>query len=166
MLSGGAGERGPQAKQPAGRDRELGAIEGVEVELLDALGNQAPRLLGGDARGDQSLLLGMVVQAFEQIGEPVRHAGAAAFAEAPDLDEVVHGKNADRERRRDPGRDHAIAQAQHRIGIEAVLRDRAVGAGIDLAPEVVEVGLGARGLGMRLRVSRDADLEIGGPANP
>src|SRR5688500_4967778 len=47
--SGGAGQSRAHAQQPARRDRKLGAVKCVEMQLLDALDDQAPRLLGGDA---------------------------------------------------------------------------------------------------------------------
>ena len=42
----------------------------------------------------------------------------------------------------DAGRGGTVAEAQEIVGIEEELGDAAVGAGIDLALEIVEVGLG------------------------
>ena len=58
-----------------------------------------------------------------------------------------------------PARPRAVAEAQIRLGVEEELRDGAARAGIDLALEIVEIGRGARRLGMGFGIGRDADLE-------
>ena len=60
----------------------------------------------------------------------------------------------------------ALDEAQIDVGVEEELRDRAGGAGIDLALQIVEIGRGARRLGMGLGIGGDADLEIGDAPQP
>ena len=60
----------------------------------------------------------------------------------------------------DAGCRGAVAEAQEVVGFEEELGDAAVGAGIDLALEVVEVGLGVGRIGMLFGIARDADLEV------
>ena len=57
--------------------RQLGAVERVEVELLDPGGAQQPAFLGGDGGREQPAQLGIGVRSLEEAGQPVRHRGAA-----------------------------------------------------------------------------------------
>ena len=59
-----------------------------------------------------------------------------------------------------PARARALEEAQVVRVVEAELRDDAVGAGIDLGLEVVEVGGKRRAFGMLLGIAGDGDLEV------
>ena len=55
----------------------------------------------------------------------------------------------------------AVEEAQIDIRIEEVLRDRAGRASVQLALEVVQIVGGAECTGMRLRIGRNRDFEVG-----
>ena len=59
----------------------------------------------------------------------------------------------------DAGRRGVVAEAQEVVGLEEELSDAPIGAGIDLALQVLEVGLGVGRIWMLLGIARDADLE-------
>ena len=52
-----------------------------------------------------------------------------------------------------------VDEAEIRVGVVEVLRDRAVGAGIDLGLEVAQVGERVVGLRMHFRIAADFDVE-------
>src|SRR4029450_12208361 len=54
----------------------------------------------------------------------------------------------------------AVAESQETVRVEEELRDRALRAGVELRPEVVELEIGARRLGMHFRIGRDGNLEV------
>ncbi len=60
---------------------QIGAIECVKVEILDAAGVQHPALFGGDAGGNQFSGFRVIIQALEQVCQPVRYIGAAQGGE-------------------------------------------------------------------------------------
>ena len=66
----------------------------------------------------------------------------------------------------DPGGDQPIAEAQDPVGVEAVLGHQPAGTRLDLAAQVLEIGLGALGLGVDLGVAAGADLEVGHGLEP
>ena len=67
--------------------------------------------------------------------------------------EVRHRHDARHDRHVDAGRRRVVAEAQEIVGLEEELGDAAVGAGIDLALQVLEVGLG---VGRSRDASRDS----------
>src|SRR3546814_3179578 len=76
------------AEAPADRISQVRAIEGIEMEAVDALGAQPLALFDGDRAGDELACAGVGVEAVEQLGHPAGHAGAAAGAELAELGEV------------------------------------------------------------------------------
>jgi hypothetical protein len=56
--------------------RQLGAVDRVEVELIDPGGAQQPALLGGDGGREQPAQLGIGVRSLEEAGQSVRHRGS------------------------------------------------------------------------------------------
>src|ERR1700754_855652 len=92
------------AEQMADREHEIGAVHGVEVEGVDAVLGELLHLAGRDGCGDQLAGLGVVIEAFEFRGEPVRHGGAGAGNEIARLLEVVHGHDARHDRDVDAAR--------------------------------------------------------------
>src|SRR3954468_19820574 len=85
---------GAEAEQIADRISELGAVQGVEMELADAAGIKLAAKLGRDGGGDELARGGKVVEAFEQAIHPGRDGRAAARREAPRLGDVRDGKDA------------------------------------------------------------------------
>ena len=56
---------------------EVGAVQRVEMELVDAFGLQAAAQVARDGGGDHAACLDVVVEAVEHVGQPGRHLGAA-----------------------------------------------------------------------------------------
>ena len=69
------------------------------------------------------------------------------------------GRMPGNDRRVDPCRRRRVAKAQEAVGREEELRDRAGRPGIELALQIVEVGLRAIGVGMRFGIGGDRDFE-------
>ena len=59
----------------------------------------------------------------------------------------------------DPGRGGLVAEAEEAVGREEELGDRAVGAGVDLALEIVEIGGRVGRIGMAFGIGGDRNLE-------
>ena len=55
----------------------------------------------------------------------------------------------------------AIAKSPEVFVVVEQLRDDSIGAGIDLAPQVLEIGLGAGRFAVRFRIARHGDAEAG-----
>src|SRR6185295_3928379 len=73
---------GAYTEQMADREHEVGAVHGVEMEGVDAVLGELADLVRHHGRRHQLAGFGVVVEAFELLGEPVRHAGAGAGHEA------------------------------------------------------------------------------------
>src|SRR4051812_19524076 len=76
------------SKQMAGRKGEIGAIERVEMKLVDTLALQAAAEVTGHGGGDHATSLDVVVEAVEHLGQPRRHLGAAETCHPGDALEV------------------------------------------------------------------------------
>ena len=139
---------------------KLGAIERVEVELANPAGIKLAAQFAGDRRGDQLARRGQIVEPFEQAVHPVGDGGAA------------HGRRTCASGRRStpagcpgtisistPARRDAVAEAEEIVGREEELADRAVGAGVDLGDEIVEVAVGTIAVGMDFGIGRDRNFE-------
>jgi hypothetical protein len=98
--------------------RQLGAVERVEVEFLHPSGAQQPALLGGDSGREQSAQLGIGVRPVEEAGQPVRHLGATDAREAFQLGVVGDGQNAGDDRHRNPGAARTVHKPQIRVHLE------------------------------------------------
>src|SRR3954462_8799394 len=85
---------GTKAEQMADRISELGAVQGVEMELADAAGIKLAAKLGSDGGGDELARGGEIVEPFEQAVHPGRDGRAAARREAPGLGDVGDGEDA------------------------------------------------------------------------
>ena len=59
----------------------------------------------------------------------------------------------------DAGRRGLVAEAEEAFRREEELRDRAVGARVDLALEILEVELARRGIGVDFGIGGDRDVE-------
>src|SRR6266404_6113892 len=128
---------------------------------MDAVGVQAAALFGGDRGGDQAPRVGIVVEAVEMAGHPIRDRGAAGGGHLLQLGEIGDREDAWHDRYPDAGGVRAIAEAQEKIDIEEELSDRAAGARVELALQVVEVVLGTLRFRVNLGIGGDTDLEIG-----
>src|SRR6476646_1801977 len=69
---------GPDAEQMADREHEVGAVHGVEVKGIDAMLGKFLYLASHDGGCHQLASLGVVVEAFEFLRQPLRHGGAGA----------------------------------------------------------------------------------------
>src|SRR5690242_12217227 len=148
------------SQQVAQRERQVRAVQRIEMELVDALGIQAAAEIPRDRCGDHAASLDVVVEAVEHVGQPTRHLGAAQAGHLLDALEVRDRHDARHDRHVDAGLRRGLAEAQEVVALEEELGDAAVGAGIDLALQVLEVGIDARRIGMLLGIARDADLEV------
>src|SRR5712675_2118507 len=120
---------GADAEQVADGEHEVGAVHGVEVEGVDAVLGEFLHLARGDGGGHQLPRFGVVVEALELVGEPVRHGCAGAGDEIAGLLEIVHRHDARHDRNRDAAGADSIEIAQVEVVIEEHLRNRARGTG-------------------------------------
>ena len=82
-----------------------------------------------------------IVEAFEQVVEPFGNGGAAACCEPARRGDVRNRQDAGHDLDVDTGGRRVVAEAEKAIGGKEKLRNRAVGAGVDLALEVLEIEL-------------------------
>ena len=127
---------------------------------------QRPTLLASDGRRDQHASLRIIVQTLEQISHPRRNRGATTRREANHLGKIGHRQNAGHDRHGNAGFSRPVHKTKEVIDIEKELGDGAAGAGADLSLEVVDVSLRTTRFRVSLRVSGNADLEIGDPFQP
>src|SRR5436305_8087754 len=113
---------GANAEQMADREHQIGAVHGVEVEGVDAALGELLHLAGGNGRRHQLAGLGIVVEAFELLREPVRHGGAGAGDEGSRLLEIVHRHDAGHDRDVDASGADALEIAEVEVVIEKHLR--------------------------------------------
>src|SRR5262249_41192114 len=111
----------PQAEQVTHRVDQVGAVHGVEVEIGDAAVDEIEHLLGSDRGGDELAGGGILVEAFETLGQPVRHRGAAARGERLGLLEVLHRQDARHDRNVNATCAHAIEVADVEVVLEEEL---------------------------------------------
>src|SRR5262245_54520818 len=91
---------------------EVGAVQGVEVELANALVYEIHHLLGSDCGRNQMGGRRIVVESVEPTFEPGWHGGTAAGGKAKDLLEIVDRHDAGNDRRPDATRPRRIEKAQ------------------------------------------------------
>src|SRR6185436_11538796 len=80
---------GTDAQQMADREHEVRAVHGVEMKGVDAVLGELLHLAGRDRRGDELARLGVIIEAFELVRQPVRHGRARAGHEVSRLLEIV-----------------------------------------------------------------------------
>src|SRR5476649_778009 len=148
------------SQQVTDREREVRAVQRIEVKLLDAFVAQAAAEIARDGGGDHTPCLDVLFQSLEHLGQPRRHLGTAQARHLGDALEVRDRNDAGHDRHRDAALGGMVAEAQEIVGIEEELRDAAVGAGIDLALEIIEIALDALRVRMLLGVARDADQKV------
>ncbi len=102
---------------------------------------------------------GTIVQPVEQPRHPGGHVGAAHRRHLLDRGKAHHRHDPRHDFGIDPGRRRRIAEPQERIGFEKELGDRAIGPGVDLALQIVQIVLGIGRIGMTFGIGRDRNLE-------
>src|SRR6185312_1892676 len=112
-----------------------------EVKVTHAVSLQSLDLLDGDTGSNQTPCVRVVIEAVESFRQPARDAGAAAARHAQHLRKARDRQDARHDRRPYSGSGTRVAEADERLDVIKELRDRARGAGIQLALEVVEVEL-------------------------
>ena len=150
----------PQAERVADGVGELGAIERVEMKLADAVRARAP----APARSRRSRRSGGASR--HRPPGPRSARAATAGMPAPQRSAKRH-TCAKRVMGRMPGTIGALMPAaaqrsrkrRKTCGVIEELRDRAGRAGVDLALEVVEIGLRRAGLRVHLRIGGDRDVK-------
>ncbi|MNT78886.1 hypothetical protein D3C72_2181690 [compost metagenome] len=107
--------------------------------------------------------LGLFVQPLEPLGQPGRNGGAAAGGEVRDLLEAVDRLDARHDRRDDAGGAGAFDIAQIIAIREEHLGDGPIGAGVDLALEIVDLGLPVRALRVLFGIGGHRNVEVADP---
>ena len=145
----------------ADRIDEIGAVHRVEMKIPDAVIDEIENLFGGDRRGDELSRLRIVIEPFETIGEPLRHARAGSLGEIRRLLEILHRHDAWRDRNIESARPHFVEKAQIDFVFEEKLGDRPVRSGIDLGFQNIDIGVGRDTFGVAFRIGGHRDFEIG-----
>ena len=145
---------------------EVGAVQGVEVELVDPALFQTAALVGHHRRSHQLACFRVVIEALEKIGQPVGYLGAAKAGKFPDLCEIRDRQEARDDRHGDPGRAGPVQKPEIVVNIEEKLGDGAAGPTIDFALEIVEIGLGAGRRGVGFGIGGNGNLEIAHRTQP
>ena len=73
---------------------------------------------------------------------------------------IGNRQNARDHRHRYAGGQDPVHEPEVNVGVEKILSDDGVRAGIDFAFKIVQIGLGVGRIGMNFRVGGDADFEI------
>ncbi len=142
--------------------RQLGAVQRVEVKLIDTVLAKPLHLLDRHMSGDHAAGLGIFIETLEASAQPVRNGRAAALGKSQHLRKSGDRQNPRNDARGNTGGCAAIAIAQEHLRIEKELRDGAGGARIDLALEVGQVGLDAARFRMAFRIRSHRNLELTG----
>ncbi len=147
------------AQQVADRIGQLGAVERVEMEVAHAARIERAAQFGGDRGGDQLARRG---------GRPALRTGppSSAGISAPQASAnlrvcatLVTGRMPGRIGASMPCAAATVAEPEEGFGREEELRDRAGGAGVQLALQIVEVGLRVRRIGMGFGIGGDRNVE-------
>src|SRR3954447_11661457 len=117
--------RGANAEQMANRDNQVGAVERVEMEFMDAIGMQPPALLSGERGRDETARLRVIVESLEMRPHPGRDRGSTSHSHTFQLRKIRDRKNPRHNRHPDPGGAGAVAEAQEHVNIEKELGNRA-----------------------------------------
>ncbi len=152
---------GPQPQQMADRVDKIGAVHRVKMKIGDALIDEVEHLLRGDGGGDQLARRRIVVETVEAVGEPVRHRRAGARREILGLLEILHRQDAGHDRNVDAAGAYAIEITEIKAVLEKELGDRAVGAGVDLGLEHIDVGRDRGAVRMFFRIGGDRYFDVG-----
>ena len=115
----------------------------------------------GDDLGTECRDAGAIVTIrLKLLANPARNLGAAGIREAGQLAVVGNRHDARHDRNVHAGLAYALDEMEITVGVEEVLRDRAVGAGPGLAHEIVQVDVIMPRLGVRFRIRGHLDMEV------
>ena len=95
----------------------------------------------GNARGNQAPGFRIIIETVETVFEPFGNGGATPGCKAQHLWKARDGQDSRHYGRVDPRSLATITEAQEQLNIVEELRDRAGGARVDLAFEIVEIEL-------------------------
>jgi len=147
------------AETSADFSRQRRLVHRIEMQARRAALEQALTQFGDDIETESANRIGVVAEALEFFAHPARDIGAAGIGEAGQLGEADDGHDAGNDRHLGAGLSGGIDKVEIGVGVVEILRDRRVGAGLDLAYEGVEVVLRAAGLGVPFRVGCYFDAE-------
>src|SRR5690625_3464054 len=137
---------------------QVGLVHRVEMQMLDPVRDQVIALLGSDGdRKEVVLLLGSRIAIGAQ--HPVGDGGSAAGGKAAHAAEILDGQNPGPDRNRDSCRRTGVTKTVEDVIVEEKLGDCTDGTGVDLALEIVDIGVRVRRLRVRLGIGADPDLE-------
>ena len=111
--------------------------------------------------GNQPTGFWIVVETVEKLFHPAGHLSAAHRTESQHLGEISHRQNAGNDFDVDARFANPVEEIKIDADIEKVLRDRPGCTRVQLAFQIVQIVGRAGGLGVRFRVCRNADFEIG-----
>ena len=114
------------------------------MEGAFAAGVELTAKFGGHGSSDQLTSRRQVVETLEQIVEPLGNGRAAGRCKTAGSSDVRQRQDARYNLDVDARCRRVIAEAEEAIGREKELRDRAIGARVDLALEVFEIELTGR----------------------
>ena len=155
----------PKSQHAADGIDQIGAVEGVEVEGVDAFAAQRLDLFGGDDGGHQIAGFRVRIEAGKAAGQVGRNMGAAFGREFADAGEVGDGQNAGHQFDVDAAGKDAVAQAQEEGIVEEELRDGAAGAVFGLVGHEGQVFFDRHRFRMALGIGGDGDFEVGDVAD-
>jgi enterochelin esterase-like enzyme len=140
--------------------RRLAAVERVEVEPVDAVGQQVLALLGRvlDAGGIDRLRIRF--QALEVNQQRVRDLRAAHRDKPLDLRDVEDRHDPGHDRHLDPHHPGRVAEAVELRVVEEQLRHDEAPAVVDFALQVFEISRHVEALRVAFGIARDADAEL------
>src|SRR5438445_776612 len=135
-----------QLQPLANRQRRLGAVQSIKVDGRRAALDRLAAQLGDDIGAEFADRIDIVAERFQTLGDPARDLRAAHVGEAAQLRILRDRHDPRRDRHADAELARVVDEAEIRIGVEEVLCDRAVRAGVDLALEVGEIAYRIAGL--------------------
>ena len=138
----------------------VAAVEGVEVDAVDAPIQEFPHLVGGDFDAEFArciLVVGEAVKLCVYVG---RDGGAAEGGEPADLLGVQDGKDASEDGRVDARFSRPVHEGIEVAVVEEKLGNEEAGAHFQLQLGVLQVALQVGGLQVSLRVAGGGDVEV------
>src|SRR5438445_11524313 len=149
-----------QLQPLANRQRRLGAVQSIKVDGRRAALDRLAAQLGDDIGAEFADRIDIVAERFQTLGDPARNLGAAHVGETAQLRILRDRHDARRDRHADAELARVVDEAEIRIGVEEVLRDRTIRAGVDLALEVGQIAHRIAGLRMHFGIAGDIDMKL------